>query len=203
MNKLDLRKTAHLIVDVQRDYCSPDGALARARGFDMKPMVEVAKRIDSFVNATRNILKPIWLRTEESPETLAPNLIWAQGKPLTLCKIGTPGYDYFVVQPRPNEKEFHKVHYCAFNNPGLEKYLKENDIDTIVYSGVIASRCVYATMVAGSALGFKSVILADLVENPTELQIEKKEFMKVAGLLFAKLINSKDILELIKKVKIA
>ena len=52
MIKLDLRKTAHLIVDVQFDYCSPDGALAKERGFGMKPMVEVAKRIDLFVKAT-------------------------------------------------------------------------------------------------------------------------------------------------------
>ena len=197
--KLDFNKTAHLIIDVQLDYCSPKGAFAQATGLTMEPMVAAAKRIDAFVKASRDVLKPVWIRTEEYVETIAPNLrwgalAWAAEKPLTLCKIGTPGYDYFIVKPLAGEKEIHKNHYAGFFNPELERYLRENNIDTIVYSGVLASRCVYATMVCGSALGFKSVILEDLVENPLELSSEKKEFLKVARLLFAKVVKSNDIL---------
>lgn len=169
-------------------------------------MVAAAERIDAFVKASRNVLKPVWIRMEEYRETIAPNLrwgagMWTQEKTLTLCKTGTPGYDYFIVKPLAGEKEIHKNHYSGFFNPELEGYLRKNNIDTIIYSGGYASRCVYATMVCGSALGFKSVILEDLVENPLELSPEKMEFLKVAGFLFAKLLKSDDILAMIKAKK--
>jgi len=197
--KLDLKKTVHIVVDVQRDYCSSEGVLAKARGFNMEPMVKAAKRIDSFVKATRKSLKTIWVRMEEDPKTIAENLRWAQDDPLTFCKIGTKGYDYFIVRPEPGEKEFHKIHYVLFHNPEVLEYLRKNGIDTIIYSGVLSSRCVYASMVTGSALGFKSIILSDLVENPAELQAEKSEFLKVAGLLFARVMTSEDVLKMIKE----
>jgi len=202
-DSLDFQKAVHLVIDVQYDYCSLEGGLTRIAqtGLDMTPMVEVAKRIDDFIKATRHVLKPVWIRTEECTETLAQNLKWLHnGKlPWVLCKTGSHGYDYFLVKPEPGEKEIHKVHYSGFHNPELKEYLKENDIETILYSGVMASRCVYTTMVSGSALGFKSIIIEDLVENPTELHSEKLEFMKVAGFLFAKMIKSEKILEMIRK----
>ncbi len=201
--KLDFSKTVHLINDVQSDYCSPKGALARATGLTMDPIVAAAERIDGFIKASRMVLKRVWIRMEEYRETIASNLrwgagIWAGQKSLTLCKVGTAGYEYFIVKPRAGEQEIHKNHYSGFFNPELERYLRKNNIDTIVYSGVLASRCVYATMVCGSALGFKSIIIEDLVENPLELSQEKKEFLKVAGFLFAKLVKSDDILAAIR-----
>jgi len=198
--ELNLKRTALMIIDLQDGYCSPTGDFARARGFNMTPMVEVAQRINSFVKAIRSKVEIIWVRMEETPETLAPNLLWAQqGKTITLCKRGTRGYEYFIVQPQPGEKEFHKNHYVLFNNTAITKYLRARGIDTIIYSGVLSSRCIYASMVTGSALGFKSLILSDLVENPSELQVEKKEFLKVSGLLFARLMTSEDVLKMIKE----
>lgn len=54
-------------------------------------------------------------------------------------------------------------------------------------------------MITGSALGFKSVILSDLIENSTALQTKKNKFLKVAGLLFARVITSKDVLKMIRE----
>jgi ureidoacrylate peracid hydrolase len=192
----DLKKTALVIVDMQKGYCSPTGDLAKARDFDMTPMIEMAQRLRYFLMNIRGKIEIIWVRMEETPKTLAPNLLWAQqGKTITLCKRGTRGYEYFDVCPLPGEKEFHKNHYVLFYNTEIVEYLRARGIDTIIYVGVLTSRCVYASMVTGSALGFKSVILSDLVENPVELQAEKSEFLKVAGLLFARVMRSEDVVE--------
>ena len=50
--RMDTSKTVLAIIDMQRDFCSPDGALA-ALGSDVSTSREVADRIDEFLPKVR------------------------------------------------------------------------------------------------------------------------------------------------------
>lgn len=77
---------------------------------------------------------------------------------------------YNEISVRAPDKVFTKNTYSAFANPRLQKFIKKQEADTILISGVFAEGCVNATIVDGFTRGLFTIILSDLVETMDDKQ---------------------------------
>ncbi|MGE4351228.1 MAG: cysteine hydrolase family protein [Bdellovibrionales bacterium] len=177
--------TAVLLIDLQKGYCDPHGDAAQTLGWDCHPLHEVCQRHLPFIKKLRKILPAphlIWARFEEHEDTMAPNIPMKQDEVFhRLCLRGTPGFAYHLVSPLPLEAEVLKFHPSAFHKDArvhmigapetneshsLPDYLKSLNVDTLVFTGVLATRCVYGSILGASIFGFNCLCLSDLMAVP-------------------------------------
>lgn len=81
------------------------------------------------------------------------------GSPL---RPGQPGNQIkAVVAPRAGEPVFHKTVNSAFIGTGLEKYLRERGLKTLVIVGLTTPHCVSTTARMAGNLGFEAYVVSD------------------------------------------
>ncbi|WP_026695266.1 cysteine hydrolase family protein [Peribacillus kribbensis] len=66
-----------------------------------------------------------------------------------------------IAAPRAGEAVFQKNVNSAFIGTGLEEYLRENDIDTLIITGLITPHCVSTTARMSGNLGFSTFVVSD------------------------------------------
>ncbi len=66
-----------------------------------------------------------------------------------------------VAMPLPGEKEFTKTVNSAFIGTGLEKYLRDNDIPSLVIVGLTTDHCVSTSTRMAGNLGFDVTLVGD------------------------------------------
>ena len=65
------------------------------------------------------------------------------------------------AQPLPGEKQFDKTVNSAFIGTGLEAYLREKGIGSLIIVGLTTDHCVSASTRMASDLGFDVTVVAD------------------------------------------
>lgn len=134
--------TALLVVDVQSGLDHPK------YGRRSNPDAEknIARLLEAWRKAGRPVVHVQHLST--SPESpLRPEL---------------PGVAIKAeAAPLPGEPLFQKRVNAAFVGTGLESYLRERGIDSLVVVGLTADHCVSSTARLASDLGFKTTVVAD------------------------------------------
>lgn len=190
--------TSLLVIDVQNDYCSPEGKLAQYRKLNMTPIQKMIPKLDNFIVEARKVEVPIiWTQMIEDHRYVPENIrlkMESFGKPLDLCTPNTWGYEFYILNPKPNDEIIVKKHYDAFTNPKLKELLKKNETETIITTGVYTSRCVDSTVRRASAEGYNVVIPKDLVAMARQHKEKHKNSLAELDLLFAYVVKSKDII---------
>lgn len=157
-------RTALAVIDTQRDFCSSDGALA-ALGGDVSPCQTAAEKIAAFLPQVRALLGVVaFFRLEYDPRHLSEaqrERLLRDGRPI-ICAPNSPGSE-LIVTPGPKDKVFTKHRYSAFSNDDFLKLLSERTIDTVAVAGVDTHICVENTVRQGHDLGFRMLVLSDLV----------------------------------------
>jgi nicotinamidase-related amidase len=75
---------------------------------------------------------------------------------------GQPGNDFKdEVAPAGDETIIAKQTNSAFIGTGLERHLRDNEIDTVVVAGVVTNNSVEATVRMSGNLGFRTVLVED------------------------------------------
>lgn len=203
---INLQKIALVLVDLQRGYCDPHSDMARLLGWDVSDADKICHAHVPFLEAVRKLLPPkriLWLKMEEAEATLAENM--AYGPHLgadvfvPLCVRGTPGHDFHIVQPAAGEPQFLKFHFSGFHSEEFRDHLKREGITQLAFTGVIRSRCVNATVIAASALGYECVLIDDMISGPRNLEIEMQEHGKLTKFFYAPPVQSGDFLRLLQK----
>jgi nicotinamidase-related amidase len=211
---LDPSRAAALIIDLQRGYCDPMSDAARGPlGWDVTGADAVCRLHVPYVTELRTLLPPeriVWSQMEESPETYAPNNSYgATGDRahefVPLCVRGTPGHDFHIVAPSPGEHRVFKVQHSIFSShtpeaASLDGYLKRLGVSQLIFSGVLLSRCVNASvLVASNYLGYECVLLSDLTGGPKHLEAEMAEHLQTTGFFYANVRTSAEVLAQLRK----
>lgn len=119
----------------------------------------------------------------EVPKYMPANLgeqIDSFPEPVHLCDPETSGFDYYGIRPEPGDLEVIKNTYNVFltdhnhsilknaniHTPLLDTLLKERNIDTLVFTGVLTGRCVMSSVLGAIDHGYKCVVPSDLVSMP-------------------------------------
>jgi len=156
---VDPRTAALVVVDMQNDFCHPDGAEA-AMGADVSLAAPMAARLLSFLAEARTVgMRTIFVRTHHSPWTNSD--VWlARGggrhatSTVPLCLPGTWGSAFYGgLEPRssadcsPETSDFvvTKHRYSGFVGTDLELVLRSQGLETLIMAGTASNGCVEAT----------------------------------------------------------
>ena len=157
------KHSAILVIDVQNDFCHPDGGQAK-QGKDISAMNAVVPNIVKLIEEGRKAGVPvIFIRNGHSKWTRSE--AWHNKKQESklpfLCEEGTWGADFYQVKPLPGERNIIKYGYDAFIGTNLDIILSNSGIKTLILSGVATNICVESTARHGFMLDYNIIFLED------------------------------------------
>jgi ureidoacrylate peracid hydrolase len=191
-------RCAVLVIDVQNEFCSAGGAFAR-EGRNLDGIRRMLPVLAGFLQGARHAgVRILYVRHEHQPArltTLVQNrerlLFGDGGYPAT----GTWGAEICSeVTPRPGEPQLTKTLYSAFSNPALERLLATDNIETLIFTGVLTNVCVETTLRDADTRDYYSVIVSDCVASDSP-ELHRATLANVEG-YFGWVCNSEEILEL-------
>ena len=160
-------RTAVLIIDMQVDFASPQGALG---GFiDMIVVEPALAAADALAASARAAGVPVvFVGLSTTPETDSP--AWNErmrrrgGDPDTdaaLCRTGQVGSEFYGPKPAPGEIVVAKTRYSGFVGTDLDVQLKALGVDTLVVAGLTTECCVDSTVRDAFDLDYHVFVAAD------------------------------------------
>lgn len=163
-------RAALLVVDMQVDFASPEGAAGRW-GMDLSAVPAALAATERLVAAARGAEVPvIFTGLFTTPETDSP--AWAErmrrrgADPLALadmaiCRLGEAGGEFVGPRPLPGELVIHKTRYSGFWGTDLDTRLKDLGVDTLVLAGLTTECCVGDTARDAFNLDYHVFVAAD------------------------------------------
>jgi ureidoacrylate peracid hydrolase len=165
--RLEPGRCTLMIVDMQNDFCAPDGYIDRVMRKDVSAGAAILPQLSRLLEQARAAGVPIvWLRADYShdriPDSMAVKLL-AQGIQAECCKPDTWGADWYGLQPAPGEAIVTKHSYSGFVGTDMKEVLKGLGRQTIVFTGVQTQVCVESTLRDAHAHGYFCVAVQDAV----------------------------------------
>ena len=183
-DRINPAHSAILVVDIQNDFCAPDGYLGRKFGCDAAANEALAARNVALTDAARDAgALIVWIQAIYDPIYLsAPMLMKAQSKDNEVrCVDGSWGADFYNVAPKEGDLVIRKHRYSAFSGTALDNLLRRNGIRTTVITGVSTNICVESTLREAFNLGYYVVIPRDCVAGNNaalhEATLQNVEFL--------------------------
>jgi ureidoacrylate peracid hydrolase len=140
-------RTALLVIDIQRDFASPDGAMAKA-GADMTAVAPAVTQAQALVEAAR-----------AAGVLLVFSRVVAPDGPVG--RAGTGGTDFVDPLPRADELVVSKPRYSVLAGTGLAETLNAKGIDTLVLCGLTTECCIQSSAWAAFELDFHVLLATD------------------------------------------
>jgi nicotinamidase-related amidase len=175
---LDLAAAALVIVDMQNDFCHPDGWLAHI-GVDVTPARGPIEPLRALVPLLRALEVPIiWLNWGNRPDrlNLSPSLVHVYNPDGASVGLGDPlprsgarvlekaSWAAAVVDELPilaGDICVDKFRMSGFWDTPLDAILRNLRVDTLFFAGVNADQCVVWTLADANFLGYDCVMLED------------------------------------------
>jgi len=176
--RIDLAKTALLVIDMQNDFCHPDGWLAQI-GVDITPARSPIAPLQTLLPALRSLQVPIiWLNWGNRPDLLnisaglrhvynpsGTGIGLGDRLPSNGAPVLTVGsWAAAVVEelhPHPQDIRVDKYRMSGFWDTPLDSILKNLGKTTLLFAGVNADQCVLATLQDANFLGYDCILLRD------------------------------------------
>ncbi|MBE9605496.1 isochorismatase family protein [Acetobacteraceae bacterium H6797] len=180
-------RAALVLIDVQNDFCAPDGATGRRQ--EAMPLVHSAvPRIQQLLGAARAAgVDVVHVRAEYGPLFRSPGspyrfpstqtregAVWSASAAdiseharfapdaVEVCLTGQWGGEFLDgFGPLPGETVITKHRYSAFIDTPLEATLRAKGIETVILAGVTTNCCVESTARDASMLDFYLVVAED------------------------------------------
>jgi nicotinamidase-related amidase/isocitrate/isopropylmalate dehydrogenase len=160
----DGRRGALVVVDLQNDFCAPEGHFARRGLVDPAATAALADRVqETIVRARAAGIEVIFVRMEADAARDPATVIERnrrEGHSGFLAPRGF-GSDFFRVAPLPSERVITKSGYDPFLAPELEAHLRDVGIEQLTLAGAFADVCVDATARSGYQKGYRIQVLED------------------------------------------
>jgi nicotinamidase-related amidase len=176
--RIDLAKTALLVIDMQNDFCHPDGWLAHI-GVDVTPARQPIAPLQRLLPELRSHQVPIlWINWGNRPDLLnisaaARHVYNPTGTgiglgdrlPKNQAPVLTQGsWAAAVVDeltPLPGDVRIDKYRMSGFWDTPLDSILRNLGKTTLLFAGVNADQCVMATLQDANFLGYDCILLSD------------------------------------------
>jgi ureidoacrylate peracid hydrolase len=155
---------ALVIVDVQNDYCHPDGATARnGQSTAMaQAMVPALQRL--LAEARRVGVPVIFVRMAQTQATFSEvqrEQRQRRGSRVPVCTEGTWGAEFYEVAPAPGDLVVTKHRYSAFIGTDLDLILRSKGIKALIFAGVATNVCVESSARDAFMLDYYVVFMKD------------------------------------------
>jgi nicotinamidase-related amidase len=150
--RYDPAHTALIVVDVQNDFCSPDGSLAKA-GNDVSAAVAMVPRLRELIDAARAVSMPvIFIHTIHDETNDSKYWINRHGEDPSgtrgsmTCRTGSWGAEFYGVEPLDGEIIVDKYRYSAFAGTNLQLVLRTLGTESLLFTGVATEVCVESSL---------------------------------------------------------
>jgi nicotinamidase-related amidase len=177
---LDLARTAIIIVDMQNDFCHPDGWLAHC-GVDVAAVRAPIAPLRALLPVLRHHDVPvIWLNWGNRPDrlNLSPALLHVYKPSGAGVGLGDPlpgsgakvlergSWSAAIVDElAAAAPDIHVAKYrmSGFQDTELDSIVRNLDVATLMFAGVNADQCVLCTLQDANFRGYDCLLLADCV----------------------------------------
>jgi nicotinamidase-related amidase len=182
--RLDPRKTALIVVDMQNDFVKEGGTLvvpdAEATIPNIKSLLDLARENGMKVVFTQDT------HTDGDPEWE----IWPEH-----VREGTWGWQIVdELSPKEDETVIRKVRYDAFYATHLDHFLRLWGVDTLVICGTVANICVHYTAASAALRWYEVVIPKDATSALDTFDLEAS--LRQTSFLFSGRITHGDGIQL-------
>ena len=181
--------TALIVVDVQNDFCSPDGYIDKVESSNMEMMQACIDHLVGLLAEARQAgIMIIYVQATNYPNYIfksAPDLARKieslNPDSLLMCVDGEWGHQIVdKLKPLPDEIIIKKHRHNSFMGTGLDTLLRSNGIETLVITGVTTERCVLATITGAIAHDYYVVVPRDCVASQN-VEMHKAALLVISG----------------------
>jgi ureidoacrylate peracid hydrolase len=172
--ELDPARTALLVIDMQNDFCKPEGFFAGA-GHDVSTCQAAVDRTRQLLGEVRPLGIPVfWSRSinPTPPHYKLPPLRFRAPRESAEFKPTVGGTNCFMpgswgaaivddLEVGPDDVVFDKQRYDVFHGTALEDELRSRGLDTIAVAGVTTNCCVETTTRDGFIRDYHMLVLSD------------------------------------------
>lgn len=174
----DAARSALIVIDMQNDFCHPDGWLGQI-GVDVAPCRAPIEPLQALLPTIREAGVPvIWLNWGNRPDraNLPPSVLHVYDPDGRSAGIGKPlasngsnvleegSWAAAVIDeltPEAGDISVSKYRMTGFPDTALESILRNLDVSTILFAGVNVDQCVLNTLTDAAARGFDPILLKD------------------------------------------
>ncbi|MGZ8133583.1 cysteine hydrolase family protein [Bordetella bronchiseptica] len=177
--------TALVVVDVQNDFCHPDGHFAR-HGKNIDTIAGMLPALVPFVNAAQDMgIFTVFVQQLTLPHGRSDSPAWLRLK----CRDGkSPEYTMVDswgaqlvdgLQPRAGDVMVQKFRPDAFVRTPLDGILRAQGIESLVIVGTTTEGCVESTVRGASYHDYYVIPVTDLITGPiAQLHANSLAFMR-------------------------
>ena len=211
-------EVALLLIDFQKDFCHPDGYLAKVGG-DLKPAHKAVRKVMPVLEAARNAGVMVF----HTREGHRPSLIdLSKYKKWRSCLAGaeigmtsqtgskflvrgSPGWEIIPeLAPIEGEEVFDGPGYDKFMHTDLEHCLRCAGIKYLIVAGLTTEVCVSSTIRGATERGLECILVADGTAGSDEhLCSAHIKTMLVEGGIFGTVSDAIGVCAALKRVKMA
>ncbi len=182
--ELQVNPSTHvfLVVDMQKDFARPDGALYNPDA------EETISDLAATVDSAREAGMPVWYTQDTHHEDDPEFEIWGEH-----CRKDTWGWEIVEpLSPREEDLVFEKSRYDGFYGTDLDQQLRVHDKEGLIIAGTVANICVHYTA-ASAGLRFLDVVHpVDLISALTEFDYHAA-LHQASWLFQARLVKSENL----------
>lgn len=212
--QLKASETALLIVDMQNDFCKPDGYFGKVKGRDMTSVMLIIPRIARVLDFTRRMgILTVFIKTIHSKHTdsevwvsrLAsdPEILSKQKNHRStsaLCAPASMGAEIVdELKPKEDEPVVIKHRYSSFIQTDLELILRNKGIKNVLVTGNATNVCVESTARHAFMLDFLTVTVSDCVGTSDSSGAHDASLRNLEG-YFGYVATSEEVLETLRVV---
>lgn len=174
LEQLAPREAALVVIDMQRDFCAPEGYVAQL-GHDIAPLraalgparrsLDAARAAGLLVVHTRQGYRPdlaempAWKRIRAE---LTGSPVGRQGPLGRVLVRGEPGFQIAPeVAPLPGEPVIDKTANGAFCGTDLDAVLRAAGVKALAFAGLTIDVCVHTTLREANDRGYQCLLLSD------------------------------------------
>jgi len=192
-------KKALVVVDVQNEFCHPEGVFGR-KGCDLTPIEGMMSALNRLVDSARAKRIPIvFIQNIEDDNT--DSFAWRMRPDAKedsanegVCRRGTWGTEIYGFTPSEDDILIQKNRFSAFLNTPLDAILKNKGIETLVFTGVATNICVESTARDASIRDYHVILAPDACA--TWYKDLHDATCKTIRLWFGKVVDSEEIVSL-------
>ncbi len=159
--------SALVIIDVQRDFVAPDGAMGRI-GLDLSGVEPAIDRIAAMIIAARAAGAAVAfarvVTTDATDSSALKRLNARKGRPpaaIAICREDEVGAAFYRVSPQAGDLEVRKRLFDSFHGTDFEQNLRARGVETLVICGFTTDCCVDATARAAFHRDFNVFVVSD------------------------------------------
>lgn len=187
-DRLDPSRAALVVIDVQNDFCHPDGRAARG-GRDVSAVDLAVTRLSATIAAAREAGVPVvFVRTEHGADL--DSLAWRRRFDARLtepnpvdnvnCATGSWGAEFYGVEPVDGDAVVTKHRYSAFSSPEFRAVVRDLDRPSLLMTGVATEVCVESTMRAAVDSDLLATLVSDCAATYSP-EIQSAAVARLAG----------------------